>query len=282
MKFERCVNNSNNRKAILVVNDDGFRAKGIQVLSQMLREFGDVTVVAPYEAQSGKSASLTLDRPLMIEKPVYEPPTETLGFLRIYTLTGSPVDCAKMGINGFKKEGHMPDLLVSGINHGSNASAASLYSGTLGAAAEGTVYGIPSIGLSINTHDENPDFTAVLHYSRRFVRRVLEDGLRQGVYLNINFPNLPLEQIRGIRAARQGRGRWINEFDHRVTLRGKHYFWMVGEFEDEEPVGDPEADHHLLDAGFISVVPHRIDNTDYQEMERLRELWNFDNNLEGE
>jgi len=280
-KFERSVNNSNLTKHILVVNDDGFRAKGIQVLAQMLREFGNVTVVAPYEAQSGKSASLTLDRPLMIEKPVTEPATKTLGSLRVYTLTGSPVDCAKLGINGFKKEGHMPDLLVSGINHGSNASAASLYSGTLGATAEGTLYGIPSIGLSINTHDEDADFTAVLHYARRFVDLVLEDGLRQGIYLNINFPNLPLEQIRGIRAARQGRGRWINEFDHRVTLRGKHYFWMVGEFEDEEPVGDPEADHHVLDAGFISVVPHRIDTTDYQEMVRLRNLWNFDNDLES-
>jgi len=275
------VNKSNPRKEILVVNDDGFRAKGIQVLAQMLREFGNVTVVAPYEAQSGKSASLTLDRPLMLEKPVNEPATEELGSLRVYTLTGSPVDCAKLGINGFKKEGHMPDLLVSGINHGSNASAASIYSGTLGATTEGTLYGIPSIGFSINTHDEDPDFTAVLFYGRRFVSRVLEDGLRQDVFLNINFPNLPLEQIRGIRAARQGRGRWINEFDHRVTQRGKHYFWMVGEFEDEEPVGDPDADHHVLDAGFISVVPHRIDTTDYEEVERLRELWNFDNALEN-
>ena len=142
----------NNPKEILVVNDDGFRAKGLQVLTQMLREFGNVTVVAPYEAQSGKSASLTLDRPLVIDKIVNEPATEELGSLRIYTLTGTPVDCAKMGINGFKLEGHMPDLLVSGINHGSNASSASLYSGTLGAATEGTLYGIPSIGLSINTH----------------------------------------------------------------------------------------------------------------------------------
>ena len=269
------------KREILVINDDGFRAKGIRVLAQMLREFGNVTVVAPYEAQSGKSASLTLDRPLMIETPEVEPATETLGSLRIYTLTGTPVDCAKLGINGFKNEGHMPDLLVSGINHGSNASAASIYSGTLGAAAEGTVYGIPSVGLSINTHDPDPDFTAVLHYSRRIIRHVLEDGLRQGIYLNVNFPNLPLEQIRGIRSARQGMGRWINEFDHRITLRGKHYFWMVGEFEDEEPVGDPDADHHVVDAGYISIVPHRIDTTDYEEMERLRDLWDLDNGLEA-
>lgn len=270
----------NNPIEILVVNDDGIRAKGIKVLTHMLREFGNVTVVAPHEAQSGKSASLTLDRPLMIEKIEQKPAEKGLGSLRVYSLNGTPVDCAKMGINGFKTEGRMPDLLVSGINHGSNASSASLYSGTLGATTEGTLYGIPSIGLSINTHDEDADFTAVLYYSRRFVRRVLEDGLRRGIYLNINFPNLPLEQIRGIRAARQGMGKWVNEFDHRVTLRGQHYFWMVGDFEDEERVGDTDADHHILDAGYISVVPHRIDTTDYEEVERLRDLWNFDTNLD--
>jgi len=265
-----------------VTNDDGYRSKGIQVLTSMLREFGNVTVVAPMEAQSGKSSSLTLDRPLMIEKPLVKRATKKLGSLRVYTLSGTPVDCVKLAVNGFKMEGRMPDLLVSGINHGSNASAASIYSGTLGATIEGTIYDIPSIGLSINTHDENADFTAVIFYARRFVQRVLDDGLRRGIYLNINFPNLPLEQIRGIRMARQGMGRWVKEFDHRVNMRGNHYFWMVGEFEDEEPVGAPDADHHLMDAGYISVVPHRIDTTDYVEMERLRDLWHFDSNLEGD
>ena len=265
---------------ILGTNDDGFRAKGLEVLSRLLREYGNVTVVAPYEPQSGKSVSLTLDKPLMFDVVRKEEAEGDLGSLRVYSLTGTPADCAKLGINLYIREGRMPDLLVSGINHGSNASAASIYSGTLGATAEGTVYGIPSIGLSINTHADDADFTAVLFYSRRFIRRVLEDGLRRGVYLNVNFPDIPLEQIRGIRAARQGKGKWINEFEHRVTPRGRDYFWMVGEFEDEEPLGDPDADHHVMDAGFISVVPHRIDTTDYEEMERLRDLWNFDSKLE--
>ena len=267
-------------KELLVVNDDGFRSKGIHELAHMLREFGNVTVVAPANAQSGKSASITLDLPLMIEKILTKPATKKKGSLRVYTLTGTPVDCAKMGINGFIYEGHMPDILVSGINHGSNASAASIYSGTLGAAIEGTIYDIPSVGLSICTHDENPDFSAVLHYSRLIIRRVLEDGLRRTIYLNVNFPAIPLDQIRGIRMARQGQGRWVKEFDHRVTLRGKHYFWMVGEFEDQEAVGAPDADHHLVDAGYISIVPHSIDSTAYDEVERLRELWDLDNNME--
>ena len=266
----------NTRPEILVVNDDGFRAKGIHELAHLMREYGNVTVVAPYEPQSGKSVSLTLDKPLMIDEPVKKRATSKLGRLRVYTLTGTPADCAKLGINIFINEGHLPDLVVSGINHGSNASAAAIYSGTLGAAAEAAIYGIPAIGLSINTHSPDADFTAVLALSRQIVEKVLEGGLRRGIYLNVNFPDMPLEQIRGIRLARQGNGRWVREFDHRITLRGKHYFWMVGEFEDEEPVGSDDADHHLVDGGYVSIVPHRLDTTDYEELERLRSLWKFD------
>ena len=262
-------------REILVTNDDGFRARGINVLARMLREYGNVTVVAPYEPQSGKSVSLTLDKPLFIERPVQEPGTESLGTLRLYTFSGTPADCAKLGINLYIHEGRLPDLLVSGINHGSNASAASIYSGTLGATVEGALYGIPSVGFSINTHAEDPDFEGILFYGRQILEKVLEDGMRKDIYLNVNFPAIPKDQIRGIRMARQGAGRWVKEFDHRVNLRGRHYFWMVGEFEDEEPVGAPDADHHLVDSGFISIVPHRIDTTDYDEMERLRRLWNF-------
>lgn len=264
------------KREILAINDDGFRAKGIHVLAQLLREYGNVTVVAPFEPQSGRSVSLTLDKPLMIDRPAVEKSTDTLGSLRVYTLSGTPADCAKLGINIFLHEGRLPDLLVSGINHGSNASSASIYSGTLGAAAEGTLYGIPSVGFSVNTHDESPDFEGAIHYGRQILDRVLADGLRKGIYLNVNFPAIPKEQIRGIRMARQGAGRWVREFDHRVTLRGRHYFWMVGEFEDEEAVGTTDADHHVVNAGYVSIVPHRIDTTDYEEMERLQQLWHFE------
>ena len=105
---------------------------------------------------------------------------------------------------------------------------------------------------------------------------MLRDGLRQGVYLNVNFPAIPKDQIRGIRMGRQGKGRWVKEFDHRVTTRGKHYFWMVGEFEDQEAVGATDADHHIVGHGYVSIVPHRVDTTDYEELERLRDLWGFD------
>lgn len=261
---------------ILVTNDDGYQARGIHVLALMLRSYGNVTVVAPREPQSGKSVSLTLDKPLMIEQPETQPASETLGSLRVYTLTGTPADCAKLGINLYLHEGRLPDLLVSGINHGSNASAASIYSGTLGAAVEGTLYDIPSVGLSINTHADNPDFEGTLFYGRQVIDWVLADGIKRGIYLNVNVPDIPKDQIRGIRMARQGAGRWVKEFDHRVTLRGKHYFWMVGEFEDQEAIGATDADHNLVNSGYVTIVPHRIDTTDYEELERLRENWKLD------
>lgn len=267
-------------REILLTNDDGFRARGIRVLAQLLRGYGNVTVVAPFEPQSGRSVALTLDRPLMIDRPLSEAAGDGLGSLRLYTLTGTPADCTKMGVNLLLHEGLEPGLLVSGINHGSNASAASVYSGTLGAAIEGTVYGIPSVGLSIDTHAEDPDFSGVLQYAPRILDRVLEDGLPPQVYLNVNFPGIPAEAVRGIRLARQGAGRWVREFDHRTTLRGRHYFWMVGEFEDLEN-GDTTgtafpADHQLLDAGYVTVVPHRVDTTDRAALEQLREKWHFE------
>ena len=261
---------------ILVTNDDGCQARGIHALAGLLRDYGNVTVVAPHEPQSGKSASLTLDKPIMIDLLTKEKAEGAKGSLRVYRLGGTPADCAKLGINLYLHEGRLPDLLVSGINHGSNASAASIYSGTLGAAEEGAIYGIPSVGLSINTHDEDPDFEGPLFYGRKVIDWVLNDGIKRGIYLNVNVPAIPKEQIRGIRMARQGAGRWVKEFDHRITLRGKHYFWMVGEFEDEEPVGAPDADHHLVDSGYVAIVPHRVDSTDYEELERLRDNWKLD------
>ena len=146
----------------------------------------------------------------------------------------------------------------------------------MGAAVEGTLYDIPSVGLSINTHADNPDFEGTLFYGRQVIDWVLADGIKRGIYLNVNVPDIPKDQIRGIRMARQGAGRWVKEFDHRVTLRGKHYFWMVGEFEDQEAIGAADADHNLVNSGYVTIVPHRIDTTDYEELERLRENWKLD------
>jgi len=256
---------------ILVTNDDGLNARGVKEAATLMRTYGNVTVVAPSEPQSGKSASISLENTLRLNLIESVPAEEGLGSLRVYSFTGTPVDCVKMGVNLFINEDRMPDLLVSGINHGSNASVASIYSGTLGAAAEGAVYDIPSIGLSMNTHKAEPDFEGVLHYSRIIMDKLLKTGISKGIYLNVNFPNIPLEEIKGLKIGHQGHGRWVREFEKRTDPRGREYYWIIGRFLNLDKA--PDADHNLVDDGYVSIVPHRIDNTDYQEIERLRDLW---------
>lgn len=258
---------------ILVTNDDGLNARGVNEAAALMRTYGNVTVVAPSEPQSGKSSAISLENTLRLNLVETAPAAEGLGSLRIYSFTGTPVDCVKMGVNIFIEEGRMPDLLVSGINHGSNASVASVYSGTLGAAAEGAIYDIPSIGLSLCSHKPEPDFAGVLHYSRIIMDKFLKTGIGGGIYLNVNFPNIPLEEIKGIKIAHQGHGRWIREFEKRTDPRGRDYYWIIGRFLNLDEA--PDADHNLVDNGYVSIVPHRVDNTDYQETERLRDLWSL-------
>ncbi|MFA5325193.1 MAG: 5'/3'-nucleotidase SurE [Bacteroidales bacterium] len=261
-------------KEILLTNDDGIAAKGINEISQLLREYGNVTVVAPKEPQSGKSVALTLDFPLRLKKIKEENEDGILHEIRYYALTGTPADCVKMGVNLFISEGKMPDLLIAGVNHGSNASIASVYSGTLGAATEGTIYRIPSIGLSICTHDLNADFEGVKYYTRIILEKYFNNQPAKGIYLNINFPNLPKDKIKGIKITHQGDGQWVKEFEKRIDPHGMDYFWMTGEFKNHEN-GESDGDHTMNALGYISIVPHKIDNTDYNEVERLKKIWSF-------
>ena len=232
-------------REILVINDDGIDSKGIKVLSEFMRKYGNVTVVAPKYPQSGKSASLTLDNPLILKKYSSSPATESLGEIHYYSLSGTPADCAKMAINIHLNSGIKTDLLVSGINHGTNCSIASVYSGTLGAAAEATIYGIPALGLSLDDHSEDANFESTLHY----------------------------EDIKGIKFAKQGRGQWIKEFDEYKDPKGHQFFWMGGHFNNL--TNDQDADHIALHSGYVTIVPHKVDNTDYEEIERLKSLWNI-------
>lgn len=254
---------------ILVTNDDSVNSKGIKVLTQLMRDWGNVTVIAPKFPQSGKSMAITMDRPLRLELLHHE------DGLTIYTLDGTPVDCVKMAMHRCYLD-TPPDLIVSGINHGSNASIASIYSGTLGATAEGTIYGIPSIGFSIVDHDKDADFSAAEKYIPVIMEEFLEKiNLPSGTYLNINFPKLPAEQIKGIRLGHQGDGRWVREFTDRVDPFGREYFWMTGEFINMESDPDTEGDHVLNHNGYISVVPHKLDNTDYRALEEFRKVGLF-------
>lgn len=264
-------------REILAINDDSINAEGLMHLVNLFRRYGDVTVVAPKDPQSAKSSSLTMDRPLHLKHIEDIEPDGELGGVRIYTLDGTPCDCAKMGVNMFIDEGRMPDLVISGINHGSNASAAALYSGTLGATMEAALYQIPAIGFSIDTHDEHPDFSVVDAFVDEIMDRFFDCPPKTGTYLNINFPDIAPEQVRGITFARQGRGRWQKEFVREINPRGFEHYWMVGEFQNLAGGGyDCEDDHVLMRDGYITIVPHTIDTTDYSELERLRQLWDFE------
>ncbi len=257
---------------ILITNDDSYISKGFNTLIALCATLGNVTAVAPKYAQSGMSAALSMGKPLFLNKED-ERTTASGNTIKIYSFTGTPADCVKIAMNKFFSREHKPDLMFSGINHGSNASTAAVYSGTLGATAEASIYEVPAIALSVNTHDPDADFSAVKKWFHRIVDNYLENPPQKGVYLNINFPDIPVQQIQGIRFAHQGDGMWIDEFEDYKTPHGEPFYWICGKFLDKAK--DKEGDHTLIDEGYITIVPHLVDSTSYKEMYRLNNLWKF-------
>ncbi|MDI3526861.1 MAG: 5/3-nucleotidase [Tenuifilum sp.] len=250
------------KPVILVTNDDGYKAAGIKALVEMVKPFGRVVVVAPEEAQSGMSHAITIKTPLRLSEKSSE---DDVSF---YTVNGTPVDCVKLAMSQlFSKR--LPDLVVSGINHGSNSSISIIYSGTMAAAVEGCLYGVPSIGFSLLDYSEFPDFSGAIEYGRVIVDRVLTEGLSAGCCLNVNVPVLPLNSIKGIRFARQNRGTWREEFEKRTDPRGEDYYWLTGYFHNDEP-NATDTDEYWLKEGYVSVVPIQIDLTNYKELQRLK------------
>ncbi|MFB0973793.1 MAG: 5'/3'-nucleotidase SurE, partial [Bacteroidales bacterium] len=244
------------------------------VIAEFMRSWGNVTVVAPSEPQSAKSAALTLNREMAMRNVCESASSRDKGSLRMFSFSGTPADCVKVSMNSFFNLKSLPDLLISGINHGSNASIASLYSGTLGACAEATAYGIPSIGLSLNSHSCDPDFGPMLHFIPEIIGSYLKNPPRKGVYLNINFPCLPIDRIKGVRMAHQGYGQWVQEFDKTREEDGVTYYMMTGSFINYDE--NVSADHLLVEDGYVSIVPHLLDTTDYSESERIGKLWRVD------
>jgi 5'-nucleotidase len=246
-----------------------------------MKKYGNVTVIAPKHHQSGMSMAVSLGFKQIAHKNLGE------GW---HYVDATPASCVKFGLNTMFLEKH-PDVVVSGINHGSNAATASCYSGTLGAAEEAALNGIPAIGVSLDTLHPDADFSGVEKYfGDIFVDLIKNWPDRHGVYYNVNFPDIPTEQLKGVRAGSQGMGRWIKEFKewdiahyekYGITPEmlgqssepqheeGEDLYMMVGEFLDD-PRNPDDADHHLMSEGYVSVVAHNVDNTDYQEVERLR------------
>ncbi|MDR1653722.1 MAG: 5'/3'-nucleotidase SurE [Prevotellaceae bacterium] len=245
---------------ILITNDDGIDAKGINALIEMIIPIGDVVVFAPDGARSGMSNAITTTSPLR-----YELVEKHEGLAR-YSCNGTPTDCVKLALHEvFTRR---PDILLSGINHGSNAAVNVIYSGTVGAAFEGCANNIPSIGLSLDNYNQDADFQNLKPYFVKIVNAALREGLPNGVCLNVNAPNTA---INGIRICRQTRGYWAEEFDKRIDPNGRNYFWMTGYFKNAEPAVE-QTDEWALDNGYIAVVPAKIDMTDYNFIKEL-EMW---------
>ncbi|MDR0296221.1 MAG: 5'/3'-nucleotidase SurE [Prevotellaceae bacterium] len=251
------------KRLIFITNDDGYRASGITTLIEMMRPYGDIVVVAPAEGQSGMSSALTVKTPVRLRKIKEE------SGLCIYACKGTPADCVKLAMSHvFTRK---PDLLVSGINHGANTSISVIYSGTLGAAAEGTLYEIPSIGFSL-ANDYATDFAVCIPYGRKIIEQVMKVPFDKRTFLNVNIPDLPLNEIKGIKFCRQNRGAWIEEFEKRTDPHGFDYYWMTGIYKNhEEEAGD--TDENAVLNGYVAIVPHHLDMTDYRELERLKQVW---------
>lgn len=250
--------NDNHRPTILVTNDDGVKAKGIEALIEAVRPFGNVVVVAPYGAMSGMSHAITVKEPLFLTKV-----REEEGLV-VYATNGTPADCIKLAFNQVLTK--KPDFVVSGINHGTNSSVSVHYSGTVGGAREAALYGVPAIGFSLLDNDHNADFTQSIEKSRTIFEYFLTKGLKEGVYLNVNIP--VGDNVKGIKVCRQAKGGWIEEFEARKDPRGNNYFWLTGRFHNEEPKS-VDTDEWALSQGYVSVVPCTIDLTHNEFLSEL-------------
>lgn len=257
----------NSRPLILVTNDDGYKAKGIMKLTEFAMEFGDVVVMSASDSQSAKSHSITIKDPIRY-KCLEESPSLTR-----YIVKGTPADGVKLVLNSILDR--KPDLVLSGINHGTNSSSSVVYSGTMAAAIEGAIHQIPSIGFSILDYSPNADFDAAAPFIKKLILLALTEGLPEQVCLNVNIPAVPAGQIRGIRVCRQTNGFWMETFETREDPRGEKYAWLTGSFINREPHSE-DTDEWALSNNFISVVPVNVDFTAHSAINKMK-TWEMDN-----
>lgn len=258
------MSNDKKDRLIFVTNDDGYSAAGFEAAIEVARSFGRVFAVAPATVQSGRSQAITMYEPLFLETQRCEEDVE------VYSFTGTPTDCVKVAFDHLLKEEKV-DLVISGINHGSNSAINVLYSGTMGAAIEGSFYGCPSVGLSLTDHAADADFTAAKRYAREIIAALLEgeQSFDRPLCLNVNIPNIAEQDIRGVRVCRQCRGIWREEFFRHEDPRGKPYFWLTGSYTNYEPDAQ-DTDEWALANGYVSVVPVQVDMTGYHQLEQLK------------
>ena len=257
------MKNNKEKPLILITNDDGITSKGIRVLVEEMCKIGEVAVVAPNSPQSGMGHAITIGEPLRLHK------NEVLfDGAEAYECSGTPADCVKISKQVALKD-RIPDIVLSGINHGTNSSISVLYSGTMSAAIEASIEGVPAVGLSLCDYSANADFSHVRPWVAKIVRGVLANGVPKHLTLNVNFPKISDEPIKGIKVCRQAHAKWEEEFEERQDPLGKSYYWMSGTFRNFDKGTD--NDEWAIENNYVSVVPVQYDLTAYHAISVLEE-----------
>ena len=248
----------------MVSNDDGITARGIRHLVNVMSNLGEVVVVAPDSPQSGMGHAITIGDTLRLSE------VDIFDNADAYKCSGTPADCVKIAKHFVLKD-RTPDLVVSGINHGSNTSISVLYSGTMSAAIEAALEGTPAIGFSLCDYDHHADFSHVLGYVESIAAQTLEKGISKGVALNVNFPPKRNESVQGIKVCRQANAKWQEEFDQRYDPNGRRYFWMAGNFVNFDKGED--NDEWAIANNYVSIVPVMYDLTAHHAISAINEEW---------
>ncbi|MBS1918964.1 MAG: 5'/3'-nucleotidase SurE [Bacteroidetes bacterium] len=255
--------NEKPKPVILITNDDGVTAPGIQNLVEAVKDLGKIVVVAPDKPQSGMGHAITIGQPLRLHKMQREDNIET------WSCTGTPVDCVKLAVD--KILHRKPDLCLSGINHGANHSINVIYSGTMSAAVEAAIESIPSVGFSLLDYSIEADFSGAKKYARIIVEHLLKQKPDKHLVLNVNIPAIPEIQIKGIKVCRQAYAKYVEDFIERNDPHGRHYYWLTGEFVNFDKGKD--TDVWALAHYYVSVVPVQFDLTNYTLKKKFEKIW---------
>ncbi len=259
----QAIRRKSEKPVILVTNDDGYTAPGIQNLVEAVKDLGKIVVVAPDKPQSGMGHAITIGQPLRLHR------VHNFGDIEAYSCTGTPVDCVKLAVD--KVLHRKPDLCLSGVNHGANHSINVIYSGTMSAAVEAAIESIPSVGFSLLDYSIEADFAGARKYARLIVEKMLSTDMDQHTVLNVNIPAMPPNLLKGIKICRQAYAKYEEDFIERQDPHGRMYYWLTGEFVNFDKGKD--TDVWALANGYVSVVPVQFDLTHYSQKDKLQKLW---------
>ncbi len=253
------------KRRILVTNDDGITSPGIRALLEVASEFGNPIVVAPDSPQSGQGHAITINRPIRLKE------SDIFPGIKAYECSGTPADCVKLAKNVLLKNETI-DLCVSGINHGSNAAINIIYSGTMSAAMEASLEGIKSIGFSLTSYSYKASMESSKRYARLIIKSILDSQIQDCNLLNVNIPDLPADDIKGLKVCRQGEGMWVEDFLENKDPRDQPYYWLAGEFKTEL---HEDTDLWALKNGYVSIVPAQHDLTNYKVLGAIKHMENL-------